>query len=194
MQGEIKPVVQRSIASRSARLPLDWMQNKQLKFEKLVNAVSSDLYRYAFMMCRNKAMAEDLVQETFMRAWRFMDSLRDEKKAKSWLMTTLRREFARQFERYQPRFDDVELEQIAGKEAVNPDVWVVRRGLAKLPDKYREVLVLQVIGGYTGAEMAQMLELPRATVNTRLFRARQQLRELLDDDAETLIGREERRT
>jgi RNA polymerase sigma-70 factor (ECF subfamily) len=175
-------------------LPLDWMQNKQLKFEKLVNAVSSDLYRYAFMMCRNKAMAEDLVQETFMRAWRFMDSLRDEKKAKSWLMTTLRREFARQFERYQPHFDDVELEQIAGNEAVNPDVWVVRRGLAKLPDKYREVLVLQVIGGYTGAEMAQMLELPRATVNTRLFRARQQLRELLEDDAETLIGREERRT
>jgi DNA-directed RNA polymerase specialized sigma24 family protein len=42
--------------------------------------------------------------------------------------------------------------------------------------------------------MAQMLELPRATVNTRLFRARQQLRELLEDDAETLIGREERRT
>ncbi|MCK5363756.1 MAG: hypothetical protein KAR22_12340, partial [Gammaproteobacteria bacterium] len=87
-----------------------------------------------------------------------------------------------------------ELEQIAGKEAVNPDVWVVRRGLAKLPDKYREVLVLQVIGGYTGAEMSQMLELPRATVNTRLFRARQQLRELLDDSAETLFGREERRT
>ncbi|MDX2313635.1 MAG: sigma-70 family RNA polymerase sigma factor, partial [Gammaproteobacteria bacterium] len=75
------------------------MQNAQLRFEKLVNAVSSDLYRYAFRLCRNKAMAEDLVQETFLRAWRFLDSLREEKKAKSWLMTTLRREFARQFER-----------------------------------------------------------------------------------------------
>ena len=136
------------------------MQNTQLRFEKLVNAVSSDLYRYAFMLCRNKAMAEDLVQETFLRAWRFLDSLREEKKAKSWLMTTLRREYARQFERYQPRFDDVELEQIAGSDGVNPEVLAVRKGLTKLQDKYREVLVLQVIGGYTGEEMAKMLELP----------------------------------
>jgi RNA polymerase sigma-70 factor (ECF subfamily) len=145
------------------------------------------------MLCRNRAMAEDLVQETFMRAWRFLDRLREESKAKSWLMTTLRREFARQFERYQPPFDDVELEQIAGGDAINPEVWAVRRGLAKLPDKYREVLVLQVIGGYTGTEMAEMLELPRATVNTRLFRARQQLREILESGGGMSAAREERR-
>lgn len=169
------------------------MQKSQARFEKLVYAVSSDLFRYAFMLCRNKAMAEDLVQETFMRAWRFLDSLRDEQKAKSWLMTTLRREFARQFERYQPPFDDVELDQIAGNDGINPEVWVVRRGLAKLPDKYREVLVLQVIGGYTGAEMAEMLELPRATVNTRLFRARQQLREILESTDATSAAREGRK-
>jgi len=170
------------------------MQNTQLRFEKLVNAVSSDLYRYAFMLCRNKAMAEDLVQETFLRAWRFLDSLREEKKAKSWLMTTLRREYARQFERYQPRFDDVELEQIAGSDGVNPEVLAVRKGLTKLQDKYREVLVLQVIGGYTGEEMAKMLELPRATVNTRLFRARQQLRGVLEDAAEAPVGQKGRTT
>lgn len=169
------------------------MQNSQARFERLVNAVSSDLFRYAFMLCRNRAMAEDLVQETFMRAWRFLDRLRDESKAKSWLMTTLRREFARQFERYQPPFDDVELEQIAGDDGINPEVWAVRRGLAKLPDKYREVLVLQVIGGYTGAEMAEMLELPRATVNTRLFRARLQLRDILEQGGGISAGREERR-
>lgn len=170
------------------------MQRSQVRFEKLVNAVSSDLFRYAFMLCQNRAMAEDLVQETFMRAWRFLDSLRDEKKAKSWLMTTLRREFARQFERYQPRFDDVDLDQIAGNDGIHPEVWAVRRGLGKLPDKYREVLVLQVIGGYSGAEMADMLELPRATVNTRLFRARQQLRKVLESTDQTSVVREERRT
>jgi RNA polymerase sigma-70 factor (ECF subfamily) len=70
---------------------------------------------------------------------------------------------------------------------------VVRRGLAKLPDKYREVLVLQVIGGYSGKEMAEMLELPRATVNTRLFRARQQLRDILEDGGGKPATREERR-
>lgn len=169
------------------------MQKRQARFEKLVNAVSSDLYRYAFMLCRNRAMAEDLVQETFLRAWRFLDSLRDEKKAKSWLMTTLRREFARQFERYQPPFDDVELEQIAGDDGLNPEVWALRRALAELPDKYREVLVLQVIAGYTGAEMAEMLGLPRATVNTRLFRARQRLRQILQGADGTPLGREGRR-
>jgi RNA polymerase sigma-70 factor (ECF subfamily) len=168
------------------------MQKSQARFEKLVNAVSSDLYRYALMLCRNKAMAEDLVQETFMRAWRFLDSLRDEKKAKSWLLTTLRREFARQFERYQPPFDDVDLEQIAGDDGVNPDVLAVRQALAKLPDKYREVLVLQVIGGYSGAEMAEMLELRRATVNTRLFRARQKLQSILESAAETSVARDRR--
>ena len=168
------------------------MQKSQARFEKLVNAVSCDLYRYAFMLCRNKAMAEDLVQETFMRAWRFLDNLRDEKKAKSWLLTILRREFTRQFERYQPPFDDVELEQIAGDDGVNPEVWAVRQALTRLPDKYREVLVLQVIGGYSGAEMAEMLELQRATVNTRLFRARQQLRGILESATETSVARDRR--
>jgi len=169
------------------------MQKSQARFERLVNALSSDLFRYALMLCRNRAMAEDLVQETFMRAWRFLDALRDEKKAKSWLMTTLRREFARQFERYQPPFDDVDLEQIAADNSVNPEVWAVRRGLAKLPDKYREALVLQVIGGYSGAEMAKMLELPRATVNTRLFRARQELRQILESSDEAPAVKQGRR-
>lgn len=175
-------------------MPAERMHKTQARFEKLVNAVSSDLYRYAFMLCRNRAMAEDLVQETFMRAWRFLETLRDERKAKSWLMTTLRREFARQFERYQPVFDDVELEQIAGGQGINPEVWALRRELAKLPDKYREVLVLQVIGGYTGEEMAAMLELPRATVNTRLFRARQRLRGMLEGTSNASVAKNRRAT
>jgi RNA polymerase sigma-70 factor (ECF subfamily) len=169
------------------------MQKSQARFEKMVNALSSDLYRYALMLCRNRTMAEDLVQETFMRAWRFLDSLREEKKAKSWLMTTLRREFARQFERYQPVFDDVELEQIAGSQAIDPEVLALRRGLTQLPDKYREVLVLQVIGGYSGEEMARMLDLPRATVNTRLFRARQRLRDMLNDEVDSTRAKERTR-
>ena len=56
------------------------------------------------------------------------------------------------------------------------------RAMAELPDKYREVLALQVIGGYSGLEMSEMLGLPRATVNTRLFRARQHLRRVLEGD------------
>ena len=136
------------------------------------------------MLARNltsgEAAAEDLVQETFMRAWRFLDSLREEHKAKSWLLTTLRREHARQYERYQPRFDEVEMDQIVGDRGIDPEVLAVRKAMTELPEKYREVIALQVIGGYSGSEMAEMLDLPRATVNTRLFRARQHLRRILE--------------
>lgn len=156
------------------------MEKAQQRFERLVLALSSDMYRYAYFLCKNKDLAEDLVQETFMRAWRFLGSLKDESKAKSWLFTTLRREFARQFERYQPRFDDIEPDLLPGERNSQMEVLVIRRAMMGLPLKYREPLVLQVIGGYSGEEIANMLGVPRATVNTRLFRARHRLREIFE--------------
>lgn len=142
------------------------------------------MYRYAYLLCHNETLAEDLVQETFMRAWRHLHSLRDEKKVKSWLITILRREYARQFERYQPEFEDVEVDRLPAEpnDKDPAEVLALRRELASLPLKYREALMLQIIGGYSGIEIAQLLDLPRATVNTRLFRARQQLRKALEDD------------
>ena len=151
----------------------------------MVNALSADIYRYAFWLCRDRALAEDLVQETFLRAWRSFHSLRDEKKAKSWLITTLRREHARQFERIRPDFSDIELESIASNSVATEDqaeVELLRRALASLPEKYREPLALQVIAGYTGEEIGEMLDLPRATVMTRLFRARQTLQKKLNGE------------
>lgn len=142
------------------------------------------MYRYAYLLCHNETLAEDLVQETFMRAWRHLHSLRDEKKVKSWLITILRREYARQFERYQPEFEDIELDRLPARpnDKEPAEILALRREIASLPLKYREALLLQIIGGYSGAEIAQLLDLPRATVNTRLFRARQQLRKVLEDD------------
>ncbi len=163
----------------SPRRPIG-MEKAQQRFENLVLALSSDLYRYAFFLCKNQDLAEDLVQETFMRAWRFLGSLRDESKAKSWLFTTLRREFARQFERYQPRFDEVDPDMLPGDRGAPMEVLVIRRAMLGLPLKYREPIVLQVIGGYSGEEIANMLGVPRATVNTRLFRARQRLRKTFE--------------
>ena len=158
--------------------------NNAKRFESMVNAYSADLYRYAYMLSRSPTMAQDLVQETFMRAWRYLPSLREEGKAKSWLITTLRREHARQYERYQPVFGEVDLDQIAAEtSSVEDDVQTlgVRRALFTLPERYRDVLALQVVGGLSGAEIAEITELPLATVNTRLFRARNQLRQLLDE-------------
>jgi RNA polymerase sigma-70 factor (ECF subfamily) len=71
------------------------MANKQQRYEVLVLALHSDIFRYAFWLVKDKAVAEDIVQETFLRAWKSLDSLKDERAAKSWLITILRRENAR---------------------------------------------------------------------------------------------------
>ena len=129
-------------------------------------------------------MAEDLVQETFLRAWRALDSLKDEKAAKPWLITILRRENARRFER--KRFDMSEYEEanITDTKSVTTEQelenhWL-REKIAQLPPEYSEPLILQVLGGFSGEDIATMLDLNKNTVMTRLFRARNQLKEALE--------------
>ena len=69
------------------------------------------------------------------------------------------------------------------------EVRALRHALSQLPVKYRDVLVLQVLGGYSGAEISEMLGVPQATVNTRLFRARQRLRAKLEEEDDGGAGR-----
>ena len=87
------------------------MADKQTRYEALVLALHGDIFRYAYWLVKDKAIAEDIVQETFLRAWKSLDSLKDEKAAKSWLITILRRENARRFERKQ--FDLVDIDDVA---------------------------------------------------------------------------------
>jgi RNA polymerase sigma-70 factor (ECF subfamily) len=162
------------------------MATKQVRYEALVKALHADLYRYAYWLCHDKHIAEDLVQETFLRAWRALDSLKDEKAAKSWLITILRRENARRFER--KRFDMSEYEEatITDSKAISNEQEIenhwLREKIAQMPEEYREPLVLQVIGGFSGEEIASMLSLNKNTVMTRLFRARNQLKEAVDEE------------
>ena len=129
-----------------------------------------------------------------MRAWRFLDSLNDESKAKSWLITTLRREHARQFERYRPQMEELELETLEDLRPSNgqgSDVDAVRDAMSQLPDNYREPHVLQVLWGYSGEEIADLMEMPRASLNTRLFRARQMLRKIIAGDGDAITAGEQ---
>ena len=158
------------------------MDDSRTEFEIVVNAHGPGMFRYAFWLCRDRSMAEDLVQETFLRAWRFRDGLNDKGKVKAWLITTLRREHARLFERYRPEFVDLEPEWLADPRARTGnewESWELRRVIARLPERLREPLVLQVIFGCSGLEISRALGLPRSTVNTRLFRARQKLCDLM---------------
>lgn len=157
------------------------MGNRQTRFEALVQAHGADLYRFAFWLCRDRGRAEDLVQETFLRAWRALDGLREEKAAKGWLLVILRREYARGRSRYPPPHDGAETDELAGDEVSSIEVLHLRRALAQLPEEYREPLLLQVLGGFSGEEIADILGIPPATVMTRLFRARQRLRAALTE-------------
>lgn len=165
------------------------MGNAQTRFEALVNALGADLYRFAYWLCRDRARAEDLVQETFLRAWRSLDNLREEKSAKSWLITILRREHARGYERYTPEWQETELDEIPADGAPHMEVLHMRRELAALPEEYREPLLLQVLGGYNCDEIAAMLNLSTSAVMTRLFRARQKMRAALSKTSDIGLHR-----
>lgn len=124
-----------------------------------------------------------------MRAWRALDSLKEEKAAKGWLITILRREHARTFERKVPPLVDVDDVVIADEVSQSPEskaeVNMLREEIAKLPLKYREPLLLQVIGGYSCDEIAQQLGVTKSAVMTQLFRAREKLKTALCASGET---------
>jgi RNA polymerase sigma-70 factor (ECF subfamily) len=166
---------------------------KQRQYEAMVRALSADLYRFAFWLSRNESVAQDLVQETFLRAWKNLDSLRDAESAKPWLITILRREHARMYER--KRFDTVELDDTVPEEAAfasperSGDAAQVRDAMLKLPDKYREPLAMQVLGGMSCDEIAAATDQQPGAVMTQLFRARQRLKDLLGGRAAAEGGR-----
>lgn len=153
---------------------------KQQRYESLVAALYQDVFRYALWICKNKPMAEDLVQETFLRAWRSLESLQNDKAAKAWLFTILRRENARQYERYRPELVDIDSQSVAERDDNEPDSKMDRellhKAINRLESEYREPLLLQVVGGFSGKEIADILQLNNNTVMTRLFRARSKLK------------------
>ena len=166
------------------------MNTKEQSFESMVHAYSKDLYRYGYWLSKDSAIAEDLVQETFLRAWRAIDSLNDAKAAKSWLFTILRRENARRFEKKSAQaeltsLDDemVEIFATVDDDFASIDNMAVRAAIRQIPTSYSEPLVLQVIGGYSCEEIAAIIDVKPGAVMTRVFRARQKLRKILEDDA-----------
>lgn len=152
-------------------------------FARLCDELRPDLYRFAFWLARDREVAEDVVQEALLRAWRSRESLTETAAAKPWLLTIIRREHARLYER--KRFETVPVDDLVGSEspelaaAEEQETMDVRRAIFALEADYREPLVLQVLLGYSTGEIAEQLGLTQGAVLTRLFRARQKLRRQL---------------
>ena len=167
------------------------MDSRRRRFERLCEPLRADLYRFAFWLARDPSVAQDIVQETLLRAWRSLEALTDDRAVKPWLLTIARREHARLHER--KRLVTVDLDDLAVAEdpalgrSDDHETADVRAAILALPDEYREPLVLQVLMGYSTDEIAAQLGLTNGAVLTRLCRARQRLRAVV-------LGRTEEET
>jgi RNA polymerase sigma-70 factor (ECF subfamily) len=153
-------------------------------FDTLATTYGRDLQRYALWLTGDHHIAEDLVQETLLRAWRSLHKLENPAAAKGWLLTILRRENARRFERRRLQESRMPLEELGDRFPsydTSTEAFVLRRALNDLAGKYREPLLLQVVHGYSQQEIAEHLGISSAGAGTRLFRARQKLRASLGD-------------
>ena len=148
------------------------------EFEQTVRAHGADLYRYAYWLCRDRFTAEELVQEVFARAWANWADLREPESAKPWLIAILRNERARMFARKRIPVSDDDVHELENPEASNvADNLDMKQRLERLALPYREPLLLQVLGGFSCAEIASMLGTTEGAIMTRLTRARQALRQ-----------------
>jgi RNA polymerase sigma-70 factor (ECF subfamily) len=156
----------------------------RLRFQALCQSLRPDLLRFALWLSRDRSLAEDVVQESLLRAWKARGSLLDEGAAKPWLLTIIRREYARTFERMS--IMTVDVDELVGSEEADlgdpedQNIAELRAALDRLPIEYRKPLLMQVQMGYSTAEIARELDLSRPAVLTRLYRARIQLRALCE--------------
>jgi len=169
------------------------------KFHDLVKRYEQKLYNFSLRMCRNPSDAEDMIQDTFLNVFKYLKNFRYETKFKNWLYkvaasTCIKK---RRKSKFAP---DKELsldEFLPNDEAGKPDnvpEWamlpldkllneelysVIHQTILALPKKYRVVIVLRDIEGFSTAETAQILNLSPSNVKVRLHRARLYLRDKL---------------
>ena len=159
---------------------------RRRRFDRLVSVWHRDMYRYAAWLSRDPSIAEDVVQEAMLRAWKSLDALRDDEAAKQWVLTIVRRENARYFERR--RLETVDIDNLTSSqsamlaESSDTDLDDVREAIYKLGDDYREPLVLQVLMGYSTNEIAELMGLKQGAVLTRLHRARLKLKDTVQSE------------
>ncbi len=158
-------------------------------FERIVSQHYESLYRFALNLTRTQTDASDLTQQTFYVWATKGHQLRDRSKIKSWLFTTLHREFLN-IRRRTARFPHFELSNAdedvptISPEVVNTlDAALVLELLGQVQDPYRAALSLYYLDDHSYKEIADILEIPLGTVRSRISRGLAQLQELILKDA-----------
>lgn len=147
------------------------------------------LYGYAMTLTRDTNEAEDLVQETYLRAANAANRPNGDSNLKGWLFVIMRNAWLNQLRHRNsgPRFVDLEPHESVDEMQESPHVVYIRKlereqvreAIESLPDAYREIVVLRDIEGFTYQEIAMVLNCPAGTVMSRLGRARGKLRKVL---------------
>jgi len=162
-------------------------RKRRARFDRVVSIFHQDMYRYAAWLCRDPGIAVEVVQEALLRAWKSLDALRDDEAAKPWLLTIVRRENARYFER--KRLETVDIDNLSPAQSAmlaekeDTELEDMRQAIFKLEDDYREPLVLQVLMGHSTREIAELMGMQQGAVLTRLHRARHKLKDEMEKEA-----------
>lgn len=177
---------------------------RRAEFERVALPYLTSLYNLALKMTRNPKDAEDLVQETYLRAFRFFDTYQSGTQIRAWLFRILRNTFINRYRAAKSRPDEVDLDKIEGvydrvvdetflreRTAPTPEDVVmegvldgeIEQALASLPDEYRSVVVLALVEDLSYKEIASALSIPIGTVMSRLHRGRRMLQAALVDFA-----------
>lgn len=178
----------------------------ELAFRRLVDATTATVYRVAFRLVGSRADADDVVQETYVRAWKNLGKLRDRKAVVGWLCRIARNvstDLLRRRGRKKTRSLDREvgeglgpLVELLASEEPDPEAHArsaeleqtVARLLGEVKEKYRTVLLLREVDGMTYDEIAEALAIPAGTVESRLHRGRKELAKKI----ERLLARQAR--
>jgi RNA polymerase sigma-70 factor (ECF subfamily) len=169
------------------------------KFQDLVKRYEAKLYNFSLRMCRDPSDAEDMIQDTFLNVFRYLKNFRYETKFKNWLYKVAASTCFKK--RRKSKFaPDKELsleEFLPNDEAEKPDhvpQWalipldkllneelagVINKAIITLPKKYRMIILLRDIEGFSTTETAQILNLSPSNVKVRLHRSRLYLRDKL---------------
>ena len=162
------------------------------------------LYTFAYHLTYNEDDANDLVQDTYMKAYRFIDKYQSGTNAKAWLFKILKNAFINQYRRKSKQPTQVDYEDItsyqegeddtnyAGYADLREEMFQsmmgdeVTNAINALPVKFRVAILLCDIEGFTYEEISKILDIPVNTVRTRLHRARKQLKDTLNEYARSL--------
>lgn len=147
--------------------------------EEIYNRLADTVYRMALVILKNTADAEDAVSEVFLRYLRRPQCFQDQNHEKAWFLRVTINYCRDQLRKRKYPVEDIEM--LPDQPMEDKDQYVLQEVMA-LPDKYREVIYLHYYEGYTLKEIGKMTGTLESTLQTRLVRARDQLRMRLEDE------------